>query len=36
MPVALHADDAAALLEAVGDQPAYVYGSSGGGTIGDG
>ena len=34
IPVALHADDAAALLEAVGDQPAYVYGSSGGGTIG--
>lgn len=33
-PVALHADDAAALLAAVGDEPAYVYGSSGGGTIG--
>jgi pimeloyl-ACP methyl ester carboxylesterase len=32
--VAVHADDAAALLTAVGDQPAYVYGSSGGGTIG--
>ncbi|HEY1331898.1 MAG TPA: alpha/beta hydrolase [Actinomycetota bacterium] len=29
-----HADDAAALLEAVGDEPAYVYGNSGGGTIG--
>jgi pimeloyl-ACP methyl ester carboxylesterase len=34
MPVALHADDAAALLEAVADEPAYVYGNSGGGTIG--
>jgi pimeloyl-ACP methyl ester carboxylesterase len=34
IPVALHADDAAALLEAFGDEPAYVYGSSGGGTIG--
>jgi pimeloyl-ACP methyl ester carboxylesterase len=34
MPVALHADDAAALLRAVGDEPAYVYGNSGGGTIG--
>jgi pimeloyl-ACP methyl ester carboxylesterase len=34
IPVAIHADDAAALLEAVGDEPAYVYGSSGGGTIG--
>jgi len=32
--VALHADDASALLQAVGDEPAYVYGSSGGGTIG--
>ncbi|MEX2539889.1 MAG: alpha/beta hydrolase [Actinomycetota bacterium] len=32
--VSTHADDAAALLEAVGDQPAYVIGSSGGGTIG--
>jgi pimeloyl-ACP methyl ester carboxylesterase len=29
-----HADDAAALLAAVTDEPAYVYGSSGGGTIG--
>jgi pimeloyl-ACP methyl ester carboxylesterase len=34
IPVALHADDAAAILHAVGDEPAYVYGSSGGGTIG--
>jgi len=34
MPVALHADDAAELLRAVGDGPASVYGSSGGGTIG--
>jgi pimeloyl-ACP methyl ester carboxylesterase len=34
IPVALHADDAAAILAAVGDAPAYVYGSSGGGTIG--
>lgn len=34
VPVALHADDAAALLVAVGTEPAYVYGSSGGGTIG--
>jgi pimeloyl-ACP methyl ester carboxylesterase len=34
IPVAVHADDAAALLEAVGDEPAFVYGSSGGGTIG--
>jgi pimeloyl-ACP methyl ester carboxylesterase len=32
--VALHADDAAAILRAVGDEPAYVYGNSGGGTIG--
>ena len=31
IPVAIHADDAAALLEGVGDEPAYVYGSSGGG-----
>jgi pimeloyl-ACP methyl ester carboxylesterase len=31
--VALHADDAAAILAAVGEEPAYVYGSSGGGTI---
>jgi pimeloyl-ACP methyl ester carboxylesterase len=34
IPVAVHADDAAALLAAVTDQPAFVYGSSGGGTIG--
>jgi pimeloyl-ACP methyl ester carboxylesterase len=34
MPVALHAEDAAAILEAVGGEPAYVYGNSGGGTIG--
>jgi pimeloyl-ACP methyl ester carboxylesterase len=34
IPVALHADDAAAVLTAVGDEPAYVYGNSGGGTIG--
>jgi pimeloyl-ACP methyl ester carboxylesterase len=34
IPVSLHADDAAALLREVGDGPAYVYGSSGGGTIG--
>jgi pimeloyl-ACP methyl ester carboxylesterase len=34
LPVALHADDAAALLTALGDEPAYVYGNSGGGTIG--
>lgn len=34
IPVALHADDAAAILAAVADEPAYVYGSSGGGTIG--
>jgi pimeloyl-ACP methyl ester carboxylesterase len=34
IPVAVHADDAAAILRAVGDKPAYVYGSSGGGTIG--
>jgi pimeloyl-ACP methyl ester carboxylesterase len=34
MPVALHADDAAAILVAVGGEPAYVYGNSGGGTIG--
>jgi pimeloyl-ACP methyl ester carboxylesterase len=30
----LHGDDAAALIAAVTDEPAYVYGSSGGGTIG--
>ena len=34
LPPSVHADDAAALLRAVGDEPAYVYGSSGGGTIG--
>jgi pimeloyl-ACP methyl ester carboxylesterase len=34
IPVALHADDAAAILAATGNQPAYVYGNSGGGTIG--
>jgi pimeloyl-ACP methyl ester carboxylesterase len=34
IPVLLHADDAAAILAAVGNGPAYVYGSSGGGTIG--
>jgi pimeloyl-ACP methyl ester carboxylesterase len=34
IPVSLHADDARAILEAVGDEPAYVYGNSGGGTIG--
>jgi pimeloyl-ACP methyl ester carboxylesterase len=33
-PVAVHADDAAALLATVTDEPAYVYASSGGGTIG--
>jgi pimeloyl-ACP methyl ester carboxylesterase len=34
IPAALHADDAAAILTAVGSEPAYVYGISGGGTIG--
>jgi pimeloyl-ACP methyl ester carboxylesterase len=34
IPVALHADDAAAILVAMGDEPAYVYGNSGGATIG--
>jgi pimeloyl-ACP methyl ester carboxylesterase len=34
IPVAVHADDAAAILGAVGTEPAYVYGNSGGGTIG--
>ena len=34
IPVAVHAADAAALLAAVTDEPAFVYGSSGGGTIG--
>ena len=32
--VAVHADDAAAILTAMGGEPAYVYGVSGGGTIG--
>jgi pimeloyl-ACP methyl ester carboxylesterase len=34
IPVAFHADDAAAILAAVSEDPAYVYGNSGGGTIG--
>jgi pimeloyl-ACP methyl ester carboxylesterase len=34
IPISLHADDAAAILAAVSDEPAYVYGVSGGGTIG--
>ena len=34
VPVATHADDAAALLRELSDGPAFVYGSSGGGTIG--
>jgi pimeloyl-ACP methyl ester carboxylesterase len=34
IPVALHANDAAAILAVVTDEPAYVYGNSGGGTIG--
>jgi pimeloyl-ACP methyl ester carboxylesterase len=34
IPVALHADDAAAVLAAVSNEPAYVYGNSGGGAIG--
>ena len=34
IPVAVHADDAAAILAAVTEEPAYVYGNSGGGTIG--
>jgi pimeloyl-ACP methyl ester carboxylesterase len=34
IPVALHADDAAAILAELGDEPAYVYGNSGGATIG--
>jgi pimeloyl-ACP methyl ester carboxylesterase len=34
IPVALHADDAAEILRSIGDQPAYVYGNSGGGSIG--
>src|SRR5436305_9890562 len=32
--VALEADDAAEILAGVGDEPAYVYGNSGGATIG--
>jgi pimeloyl-ACP methyl ester carboxylesterase len=34
IPVALHADDAALILSALGDEPAYVYGNSGGAAIG--
>jgi pimeloyl-ACP methyl ester carboxylesterase len=34
IPVALHADDAAAVLAELADEPAYVYGNSGGATIG--
>src|SRR5947208_15535322 len=34
IPVSVHADDAAAVLAAMGDEPAYVYGNSGGATIG--
>src|SRR5438270_2907021 len=34
IPVSLHADDAAAILASVGTEPAYVYGNSGGATIG--
>src|SRR5207249_7037475 len=34
IPVSLHADDAATILEAVGKEPASVYGNSGGATIG--
>ena len=34
IPISLHADDAAAILRAVEGEPAYVYGNSGGGTIG--
>ncbi len=34
IPVSVHADDAAAVIAAVTDEPAYVFGSSGGGTIG--
>jgi len=34
IPVSVHADDAAAILRAVTNEPAYVYGNSGGGTIG--
>ena len=34
IPVSLHADDAAAILAEFVDEPAYVYGNSGGSTIG--
>jgi pimeloyl-ACP methyl ester carboxylesterase len=34
LPAPVHADDAAALLAAVGTEPAFVYGVSGGGVIG--
>jgi pimeloyl-ACP methyl ester carboxylesterase len=34
IPVALHANDAAAILAELADEPAYVYGNSGGATIG--
>jgi pimeloyl-ACP methyl ester carboxylesterase len=34
VPVSLHADDAAALIRALTNERAYVYGNSGGGTIG--
>jgi pimeloyl-ACP methyl ester carboxylesterase len=34
IPVSVHADDAAALIEATSDGPAVVFGSSGGATIG--
>jgi pimeloyl-ACP methyl ester carboxylesterase len=34
IPVALHADDAAAILTELADEPASVYGNSGGATIG--
>ncbi len=34
IPVALHADDAVEVLAATGKEPAYVYGNSGGATIG--
>jgi len=34
IPVTLHAEDAAAILTTLSEQAAYVYGNSGGGTIG--
>lgn len=34
LPVSIHADDAAALLDHFGNEPAYVYGNSGGATVG--